>query len=98
MEYEFTAELWEWQGAGAWCFVTVPKEISSEIKQISSGIKKGFGSVRVEVSCGSSNWQTSIFPDSKSGSYLLPVKKQIRTKEQINLGESTIYKIVLRDF
>ena len=28
-------------------------------------------------------WQTSIFPDSKAGAYLLPIKSDVRKKQKI---------------
>ena len=31
-------------------------------------------------------WRTSIFPDNKRGTYLLPVKKQVRTAEGLTDG------------
>jgi hypothetical protein len=29
-------------------------------------------------------WQTSVFPDSRSASYLLPVKKAVRDKARLS--------------
>jgi hypothetical protein len=86
MEYKFQAELWEYQGQGAWYFVTVPRDISDEIKAITERMA-GFGSVRVSVNVGNSVWKTSIFPDSKSGCYVLPVKKDIRKAEGLSAGD-----------
>jgi hypothetical protein len=48
------------------------------------------------VEIGKSLWQTSIFPDSKSGSYLLPVKKAVRLKEGLVEGKSVSVAITLR--
>ena len=49
--------------------------------------KPGFGSIRVEVTLGGSTWRTSIFPDSKAGCYVLPVKKAVRTAEGVEIGD-----------
>jgi hypothetical protein len=46
----------------------------------------GFGSVRVDVVVGSSQWSTSLFPDSREGTYLLPVKKAVRLAEDLDEG------------
>lgn len=82
-----TAPLWLWSGeGGSWHFVTIPPEDSIEIRleSATSGIRRGFGSVRVEArinpSTGSGQvvtWRTSIFPH-KAGGYLLPVKAAVR--------------------
>jgi hypothetical protein len=94
MDFEFSAELWEYTGMGAWFFVTVPADISKEIRVITEGPRRGFGSVRVTVKSGDAQWNTSIFPDAKAGAYLLPIKKQIRT--QLGLSEGFTLKCGIR--
>ena len=71
---QFSAPLWQYPGEGSWYFVSVPADISDDIADLTAGTRKGFGSVRVTATIGSTTWQTSVFP-SKSGTYLLPVKK-----------------------
>ena len=85
----FTAELWEHDpGApGSWHFITLPVEVADEI-EVESGPREGFGSVRVEVRVGRSTWETSLFPDAKAGSFVLPVKKQVLMAEGIEAGDS----------
>ena len=84
MKYEFEATTWEYGGQSSWFFVTVPKHISEDIKEVSGPLKRGFGSVRVAVVVGGSAWQTSVFPDSKTGCYILPLKKEVRKAEHID--------------
>ena len=88
MEIAFQAELWEWHGKGAWYLVTLPIEYSEQVKIFSTQPRKGFGSVRVEATIGKTIWKTSIFPDTKSSSYILPVKKDVRIKEKLEAGNS----------
>jgi hypothetical protein len=98
MELEFKAELWEWQGQGAWCFVSLPKEYYDEIKVISGPHTRGFGSVKIEAKIGKTVWKTSIFPDNKSQTFLLPIKKSVRQAENIVLGGMVHIKVRLIDF
>jgi hypothetical protein len=84
--YDFTAELWEWEGKAAWHFVTVPVETSDEIAARMEGFTRGFGSVRVRVRVGSSEWATSVFPDSSREAYILPMKKAVREAEGLSAG------------
>jgi hypothetical protein len=84
LSYIFTVQLWKYESKAVWFFVTVPLEESEQIKFFSAHLKRGWGSVRVKVSTGSSVWNTSIFPDSKSGRYILPIKSEIRKKENIS--------------
>lgn len=87
MKYLFQAELWLYQGKGAWFFVTLPKEESAQIKILTSHSRKGWGAVRVSASIGNTTWQTSIFPYSKKAAYILPVKGEVRKKEKITSGD-----------
>jgi len=84
--YEFTAEVWEYESTGAWHFVSLPFDHADEIDDAFGRTARGFGSLRVEVTIGSSRWATSIFPDSKRKTYVLPVKKAIRKVEGLVAG------------
>lgn len=75
-------------GEAAWHFLTLPTEVSDEITDLTGGERRGFGSVRVEVTIGGSTWQTSLFPDKSAGSYVLPLKKAIRRAEGIGEGDT----------
>lgn len=93
--FQFKAKLWIWSGAqAAWHFLTLPKDLSEDIKGFYEGPKRGFGSVRVNVNIGKSTWKTSIFPDKKRG-YVLPVKALVRKAEKIKKGDEVMVKIEL---
>lgn len=70
-------------GMNAWRFLTVPKKESQEIKDQFGAQAKGWGSLPVRVTVGRTIWKTSIFPDKRSGTYLLPLKAQVRKAEEI---------------
>jgi hypothetical protein len=84
--YAFTAELWEWEGKAAWHFFSLPEDVTDEIDERHAADAGGFGSVKVEATIGSTSWRTSIFPDSKRGTFILPVKKAVRTAEGLADG------------
>jgi len=85
--YRFRAELWRYEGDAAWHFVTLPSGVSDDISDRPDTARRGFGSVRVNATIGSTTWATSIFPDSKAGTFLLPVKTQVRDAESIDDGD-----------
>lgn len=89
----FTGPLWQWPAQDAWWFVTVPADLTESIR-FTSGPPKGFGSVKVEVTVGSTTWRTSVFPDSRSGCFVLPVKRAVRQAE--GLGEGDPVTVTLR--
>jgi len=83
-----TAPLRLWSGETAtWHFITVPEELSEEIRVHSFASRAGFGSVRVEARIGDVIWRTSVFPQ-KSGGYLLPVKADVRRRANIAAGDN----------
>lgn len=88
MTWQFRAELWLHPGEGAWHFITLPLDVATEIREMTAGRRRGFGSVRVAVEVGATSWGTSVFPDSASGSFLLPVKREVRTSEGLGDGDS----------
>lgn len=83
MNFRFRTRLWLHEGVAAWHFVTLPTEISGVILGIGQP-PRGFGAIRVKATIGRTRWDTSIFPDSKSGSYVLPIKKQVRLSERLS--------------
>ncbi len=95
MKYAFKAKLWVWPGEKAsWRFITVPKAESEKIKK-KVPRRRGFGSIRVRAKVGKTSWDTSIFPDSKSGTFLLPVKASVRRAEGLEDGDATSVNIEL---
>ncbi|WP_067547766.1 DUF1905 domain-containing protein [Nocardia crassostreae] len=87
-EYAFSAVLWEWEGPAAWHFVSLPEPMADEIEELHGHRAAGFGSIRVKVTVGASRWSTSLFPDTKRGTYILPMKKPVRIAEGIEAGDS----------
>lgn len=89
--YRMRVKVWLYQGQAAWHFVTLPKGHSGHIKTHYGWQRKarrGWGSLRVEVTVGRTTWKTSIFPDAKSGCYLLPLKEKVRAAEGIQAGKT----------
>jgi len=94
IEATFTAPLWRWSGESAWHFLTVPEAVSDDIaSRVEPG--PGFGSVKVVVTVGGTTWSTSVFPDSKSGRYVLPVKAAVRRRERIEDGDEVDVHLVI---
>jgi hypothetical protein len=94
--YRFSAALWEYPGEASWHFLTLPEECSDEIKAITDdGPRRGFGSVRVEVTVGPATWSTSIFPSKQTGCFVLPVKKDVRTRAGLAPGDDVAVDLAL---
>ncbi len=95
--FKIQAEVWLYPGESAnWHFVSVPKEISVEIRERFGGRSRGWGSLPVTVTIGRTTWDTSIFPDKKSAAYLLPLKAAVRATERIQVGAKIALLIRMR--
>lgn len=98
MKYRFDGVLYLWNASDSWHFVNLPTQISDEIKEVSAPYRRGFGSVRVDVTCANSSWRTSVFPDTKAGCYILPVKVAVRKAQNLSAGDTAEFEIELVDF
>ncbi len=95
--FKFTAELWRWNGEAAWYFVTLPHDVTDDLDDAADGPARGFGSRRVEVTVGSTTWRTSVFPDTKAASYVLPIKAAVRRAEHLDEGARIAVRLHLID-
>ncbi len=92
--YTMTEKVFLYPGESAnWHFVPITKKIGQEIRQTYGKSRRGFGAVKVEVTIGKTIWLTSMFPDKYSGSYILPLKAEVRKKEDIEAGDKITYII-----
>lgn len=96
LRFVFEARLWEYQGDAPWVFVTLPMDQAEEITARVPE-RRGFGSVKVRVFLGGSVWMTSLFPDRESGSYVLPVKREIRRAERAQSGDIRQFEVEVLD-
>lgn len=91
-KYKLKGKVFLWSGdKAAWHFLGIDKGPASEIRKNFGGIAKGFGSLPVQVTIGKTAWKTSIFPDSKNGTYLLPLKASVRKAEAIYAGDEVTF-------
>ena len=93
MKYVIKANVRLYPGMAGWHFVSVDKKVSEKIRKSRVGTKRnGWGSVPVTATMRKTRWKTSIFPD-KGGTYLLPLKADIRKREDV--GEGDLVRITL---
>ncbi len=85
----FEAEVWEHIGPTSWYFLSLHESDADDIEAMFGHRAAGFGSIRVEVTIGATQWATSLFPDNKRGTYILPLKKAVRSAEGLSVGSTT---------
>jgi len=56
-----------------------------------AGASYGWGAIPVLGCIGATQWETSLLP--KNGGYVLPVKIAVRTREQVDVGDSVMVAV-----
>lgn len=95
-QYKIKEKVWLYPGATPWHFVSVPKKQAQDIAKKFGALKRGFGSLPVSVTIGKTSWRTSIFPEKKTGEYLLPLKVAVRKKEEIMRGDTVTFLLEIK--
>lgn len=88
-------QVWRWKGDGGWHFANLPEKQSREIKERFGRSARGWGSIRVRVRIGETEWSTSLFPHNKSKSYLFAIKADVRKAEALSDGDRFTAKITI---
>ena len=94
IRYDFSAKMWQHDSPGGWFFVSIPIEMSKEIRTNLSFQEEGWGRMKTRAKIGDIEWESAIWYDSKSKTYLLPIKSKIRKLVKLNTTENinlTIY-------
>ncbi|TBX70218.1 DUF1905 domain-containing protein [Flavobacterium silvisoli] len=95
MKYEFRAKTWQHSPPGGWCFVALPQTMSEEIRSMLKVQEEGWGRLKAIALIGKTEWDTALWFDTKSGTYLLPLKSEIRKKESISAEEELMVTVWL---
>ena len=87
--------LWRWttpSAPAAWHFVTIDGAAGEALSATAlmrrlEGMSRGFGSLKVSATIGTSTFKTSVFPSKELG-WLLPVKASVRKAEGLAEGDA----------
>ena len=91
-----TGPLKAWSNdEGRMHFMSVPAELSGEIKAHSMLVRRGFGSVKVEATVNDFTWRTSVFPSKSTGGFFLPVKMEVLRNTGIVPGDDVTVELEL---
>jgi hypothetical protein len=88
-KFKDNPRLWPFSPS-TWCpYVALPKEMAIEIRENLKWQEEGWGRMKAIAKIGNSEWQTSIWFDTKHDTYILPIKAEIRKKEKIEIDKKT---------
>jgi len=88
IKYEFSAKMWKHDSPGGWCFVSLPKTLSKEIRENLKWQKEGWGRMKAFAKIGDLIWETAIWFDTKMDTYILPIKVEIRKKRNLEINQN----------
>jgi Domain of unknown function (DUF1905) len=86
VDASFRAELFEWRGPAPFHWLPLPEDVCDDVRAEASAATYGWGAIPVRVRIGGSEWETSLLP--RDGGYVLPVKKDVRTREAVDDGDT----------
>lgn len=90
LSYSFNDVIKLWVGSkSTWHYVSLPQVMSDEIRTLSKyhqTKRRGWGAVKVDVSVGDQQWQTSIFPAFDNQRYALFLKADVRKQLGLAVG------------
>lgn len=93
--YSFTAAVWQHDGPSGWYFVSLPQDLSTEIRELLRAEEEGWGRLKATALIGKIEWKTAIWFDSKKATYLLPLKSDVRKKENIALNQTVNVVVIV---
>ena len=92
--YKVKSEVWLYPSAtAAWHFVSLSRSQSEEIDKKFRDKRRGWNSFRVKATLGKSVWNTSIFYDKRESAYILPLKAEVRKRENVRQGDIITFSI-----
>jgi Domain of unknown function (DUF1905) len=86
VDTSFSAELFEWRGPAPFYWLPLPTDVCDDVRAEAAEASYGWGAIPVCVRIGATEWETSLLP--RDGGYVLPVRKDVRTRERIGDGDA----------
>lgn len=81
----FVSEVIRFDGPGGWHGVFLPPDATSEVRFF--GRANALGAIAVRAQIGATEVRTSLFPDKRRDSFLLPLKASLRRSENVKEGD-----------
>ncbi|HET9056519.1 MAG TPA: DUF1905 domain-containing protein [Chitinophagaceae bacterium] len=88
IKYEFKANPWQYVGPSSWVFISLPIGMAKEIRDNLKNEEEGWGRLKATAKVGNTEWKTAIWFDTKRNTYLLPLKAEVRKKENIEINKN----------
>lgn len=93
IKYEFSSKIWQHDSSGGWYFAALPKDFSREIRENLKWQEEGWGRMKASAEIGTLKWDSAIWFDTKRGTYILPIKAEIRRKGNIEKDQEILINV-----
>jgi len=87
IKYSCAAKIWKHNSPDGWYFVSLPKNMSKEIRENLKWQEEGWGRMKTLAQIAELKWQTAIWFDTKLDTYVLPIKAEIRKKGNLKINQ-----------
>ena len=87
--------MWRDNPENGWYFITLPKMYSEEIRNHLQFQEEGWGRMKAVAIIDELEWKTSIWFDSKSKHYILPIKSEVRKKLSLQDGDDLLLTVLV---
>lgn len=85
--FSISKKVWLWPSEiMPWHFIYVDGAEKEYIEKHARKSRNGL--IKIEASIGKTSWQTSLLPFKKDNTYLIALKKEVRAKEGIMVGDT----------
>jgi hypothetical protein len=90
----FEAVVIHWRGPAPFFYAPIPAPEADEIRQAAKLVSYGWGMIPVDAAIGDVTFYTALFP--KDGTYLLPLKAEVRRRAGVTAGDRISVALTLR--
>ncbi len=91
MDFEFSAQVWEWRGPAPYYFVSVPEDGCAAIDDAKALVTYGWGMIPATITLGATTWTTSLWP--KDDAYVVPLKLAVRRAECVEVDHTVSIRL-----
>lgn len=86
LEISFSSEVIYWRGPSPFIFLRLPAKEAAAVAKIAKQVSYGWGVIPADISIDGYEFYTALIP--KDGSCLVPLRKAVRERLDIDLGDT----------
>ncbi|HLZ84298.1 MAG TPA: DUF1905 domain-containing protein [Caulobacteraceae bacterium] len=89
----FETQVIYWRGPSPFFFAPIPRHYAEDLGGVARIVTYGWGMIPVEARIAGVAFNTSLYP--KDGTFLLPLKMDIRRKTNITAGDLIVVDLII---